>query len=137
MPRQKLTLHYGTSKTLVQRKTKKLAIHWSSEVQERYQRNAIFDDLHKIWKTDYIFWFINNIVNGFIKSINNLEDLYTPPNLLNKQKPFILIEILFCGKDENELKDFICKFQEFYNNQFKISIKQTAKKVTRQPSCKT
>ena len=55
MPRQKLTLHYGISKTLVQRKTKKLAIHWSSEVQKRYQRNAIFDDLHKIWKTDYIF----------------------------------------------------------------------------------
>ena len=41
----------------------------------------------------------------------DLEDFYSPPNLLEEQKPFILIEIPFCDK-----------FLEF-TNKSKISIK--------------
>ena len=46
----------------------------------------------------------------------DLKDFYSPPNLLEEQKPFILIEIPFCDK-----------FLEF-TNKFKISIKWITKK---------
>ena len=65
-------------------------------------------------------------MNDFIKSVNNLEDSYTPPNLLKKQKPFILIDIPFC--DGNANKSLFVIFVNFIN-QFKISIKWIENKV--------
>ena len=55
-----------------------------------------------------------------------------PPNLFEKQKPFILIEILFCDRNENKSTDFTQKkIYEFTNNKFKISIKSITKKLVR------
>ena len=80
-------------------------------------------------KADYLLRFMNNIVKGFVKPTNDLEDSYiVPPNLFNEQKPFILIEITFCDRNENKPKGFIRKFHEFTNNKPKISINGLRKK---------
>ena len=51
--------------------------------------------------------FINTIVNDFFKSASDLGDSHIiPPNLFKEQKPLILIEIQFCDRNENNLKDF-------------------------------
>ena len=56
-------------------------------------------------------------MNDLIKSTNDKEDSYiTPPNLLEEQKPFVLIGILFCDRNENKSKDFIGEFHEFTDN---------------------
>ena len=53
----------------------------------------------------------------------DLEDSYIfQLNLLQEQKPFILIETVFCDRNENKSKDFT-------SNKFKISLKWTTKKV--------
>ena len=102
----------------------------SSKIPKRYRHNTIFGEfhravristniIHKFRKADY-----SNIVNGFLKSTNDLEDLYIiPPNLFGIQKSFILTEITFSERNENKLKEFIRKFHEFTNNKFKISMK--------------
>ena len=69
-------------------------------------------------------------MNDFSQSSIELEDSYIiPPNLFEEQKPFILIEIPFCERNENKSKDFIRKFHEFTDSKFKISIKWITKKV--------
>ena len=47
-------------------------------------------------------------MNDFIKSTNDLEDSITP-NLFKEQKPFILIEISFCERNEKKSNDFCLK----------------------------
>lgn len=59
--------------------------------------------IEKLRKADYWLWFINNIVNDLIKWTNGLRDSCTiPPNLFEKQKPFILNEIQFPDRNENQ-----------------------------------
>ena len=59
----------------------------------------------------------NNIVNNFIKSPNDIKGSYIIPlNLLEEQKPFILIKIPFCDRGENKSNRFIWKIQKFTNN---------------------
>ena len=52
-----------------------------------------------------------------------------PPNLFEEEKPFILIEIPFCERNENKSKDFLRKFHDFTNSKYRISIKWITKKV--------
>ena len=106
-------------------KTTELPIHRSSKIPKRYKRNAIFGDLHrakrmstnfdaevsyfieKFRKADYPLHFCNSIVTDFIKSTNDLQDSYIiKPNLLEYQKPFIVIEIPFCDRNEKKSKYF-------------------------------
>ena len=68
--------------------------------------------------------FINNFVNDFIKSTNNLERLcIIRLSLFEEQKPFIFVEIVFYDRNENKSKDFVLKFHEFTNNKFKVPLK--------------
>lgn len=53
-------------------------------------------------------------MNDFTKSTDDLEVSYIIlPNLFEKQKAFILIEIQFCDRDGKKLKDCNRKFHEF------------------------
>ena len=73
--------------------------------------NAEVNYIIKIfWKADFLLQFISNILNDLMKSTNDLRDSYIiPPNLSEQQKPFILIEIPFCNKNERKSEDFIPK----------------------------
>lgn len=101
-------------------KTTKLSIQWSIKVPQTYKQDAFFGDLSrakwiptdfnskvtyitdKLKKADYTLKSINHIVNDFIKSTNNLEDSYIiPSNLFEEQKSFILTEIPFGDRNEN------------------------------------
>ena len=61
----------------------------------------------KILKVDYLLHFVDIII--LLLETFNLQRMrnITPPTLLDKDKPFILIDIPFCKKNENEYKDFI------------------------------
>ena len=104
----------------VNRKTTKLSIQWSIKVPQTYKQDAFFGDLSrakwiptdfkakvtyitdKLKKADYTLKSINHIVNDFIKSTNNLGDSYIiPSNLFEEQKSFILTEIPFGDRNEN------------------------------------
>ena len=109
-----MSFHY------VNRKTTKLSIQWSIKVPQTYKQDAFFGDLSrakwiptdfnakvtyitdKLKKADYTLKSINHIVNDFIKSTNNLEDSYIIlSNLFEEQKSFILTEIPFGDRNEN------------------------------------
>ena len=63
--------------------------------------------IEKFRKADYPLHFCNSIVTDFIKSTNDLQDSYIiKPNLLEYQKPFIVIEIPFCDRNEKKSKYF-------------------------------
>ena len=47
----------------------------------------------------------------------------------DEDKPFILINIPFCDKNENKSKDFVKKFNHFTNGKYCISISWITKKV--------
>ena len=61
----------------------------------------------KILKVDYLLHFVDIII--LLLETFNLQRMrnITPPTLLDKDKPFILIDIPFCKKNENDYKDFI------------------------------
>ena len=105
---------------MAHKKKTKLIIHCSSKIPKRYRHNAIFVELQravristnfdavvsyiisKFRKADYA-----NIMNGFLKSTNDLEDLHIIPlNLFETHKPFILTEIQFSERNENKSKEF-------------------------------
>lgn len=109
-----MSFHY------VNLKTTKLSIQWSIKVPQTYKQDAFFGDLSrakwiptdfnskvtyitdKLKKADYTLKSINHIVNDFIKSTNNLEDSYIIlSNLFEEQKSFILTEIPFGDRNEN------------------------------------
>ena len=109
-----MSFHY------VNRKTTKLSIQWSIKVPQTYKQDAFFGDLSrakwiptdfnakvtyitdKLKKADYTLKSINHIVNDFIKPTNNLEDSYIIlSNLFEEQKSFILTEIPFGDRNEN------------------------------------
>ena len=109
-----MSFHY------VNLKTTKLSIQWSIKVPQTYKQDAFFGDLSrakwiptdfkakvtyitdKLKKADYTLKSINHIVNDFIKSTNNLGDSYIiPSNLFEEQKSFILTEIPFGDRNEN------------------------------------
>ena len=57
------------------------------------------------------------------------ESFLISPNLFDEDKPFPLIDIPFCEKNESKSKDFIKKFHHFTNGKYRISIKWITKKV--------
>jgi len=144
----KLICVNGVYKTMVNRKETKLPIHWSSKIPKRYKRNSVLGDLHrakrissdfqteviyiknKFLKADYPLRFIDSIVNNFNQCTTEKNDSFIiPPYLFEEEKPFILIEIPFCEKNENKSKDFIRKFHDFTNGKYRLSIKWITKKV--------
>ena len=64
------------------------------------------------------------------QSTMNTENSFTfPPIFFAKDKPFILVDIPFCKKNENKVKDFIKKFHHFTNGKYSISRNWIKKKL--------
>ena len=55
---------------------------------------------------------LTRLDNSYIISLTSFKD----------QKPFILIEIPFCDRNENKSKDVIQKFHVFANKKLKIPL---------------
>ena len=53
------------------------------------------------------------------------------PRLFDKDKPFILIDISFCEKNENKSKDLIKKFHHFANGKFFNNISYSINWITK------
>ena len=99
----------GKIETKVYRKPTKLPVPWSSNIPERYKRNAINGDLHrskriatdsekeiiqikkKFLAANFPSRFINSVCNDFLNKENNHEniDFIMPPGFYDVKPPVI------------------------------------------------
>ena len=127
------------------RKISKLPVHWSSRVPKLYKRNAVIGDLHRSKRiSSNLKWRLKQLDENFEMLIthqflkNNINQFFTPknndssiilPDLFEKSKPFILVEIKYREEKENASKYFIKKFEAFTNHRYRIAIKWITRKV--------
>ena len=142
--------------TEVNRKDRKLPVHWTSRIPKHYKKNSIRSDLNrelrissslkeeiskirqKFLNADYLLRFINSVIkqsNEKLSETSNEEDDYIlPPNLFAKR--VILIEVPYCEKNETSSKCFLKTFHEPSNNFYETQIKWIIKKMRNShPAC--
>ena len=119
-----------------------MSISWTSNIPERYKRNSLKTKLYrakqissnftsevtvvrnKFESAGYPKRFVNSIIREFNAVKENDEcDFIIPPWLFEEKKKVILVEILFCLKDEISSKHFVNKSDKFINNTFDVRIK--------------
>ena len=135
----------------VNRKDRKLPVHWTSRIRQPYKRNSITSDLNralrissclkdeisrirkKFLTTDYPLRFINSVIKHFndklSKKSNEEDDYILPPDFFEIKKQVILIEVPYCEKNETFSKHFLRKFHELTNDLYEIKIKWITKKM--------
>ena len=138
----------GTIETRVHRKKTKLPIPWTSNIPKRYNRNSIKTELYrakrissnftsevtvirnKFESAGYPKRFVNSIIREFNAVKENEEsDFIIPLWLFGGKKKVVLVEILFCLKNEISSKHLIKKFNKFTNNTFDVRIIWLTQKV--------
>ena len=82
----------------------------------------------KFRNADYPPKFLNSVIHQFLTPKNN-DSFIILPDLFEESKPFILVEIPYCEKNENASKYFIKKFETFTNQRYRIAIKWITRKV--------
>ena len=65
---------------------------------------------------------LNSVINQFLTPKNN-NLFIIPPDLFEKSKTVILIEITYCEENENASKLFIKKIETFINPRYGITFK--------------
>ena len=108
----------GVVTTQVYRKENKKAVPWMSKIRKRYKRNTISGDLHRSRKIVSNFdikiravkakynkagsplRFIESVIQDFITPLDKHESFVIPPNMFVAKKPFLLLEIPYCEKNE-------------------------------------
>ena len=143
----------GVYITQVHRKETKIPTHWSSCIPKRYKRNSIKIDLYrakriatdfnkevkninkKFIKADYPKAFINSVITQFNREEVNKETVeedepLIPPDFFEVEKPFQLLYLPYCEKNEAKSKDFIKKFHQFTNNSYRIAISWKTRKIS-------
>ena len=138
--------------TKVHRKESEIPIHCSSKIPKRYKRNTITTDLHRaenvasnmkekiqiirkrFIKADYPRPFFNSGIKQYNnktkeQQIDNEDDYIIPPYLFEKEKPFVLLKLPFCEKNEPKSKDFIKKFNKFTNTNFRLANSWKTRKI--------
>ena len=141
----------GTYITHVHRKETKTPTHCSSCIPKRY--NSITTDLHrakriatdfnkevkiiikKFIKADYPKAFINNVIKQFNQDqlrneITKEDEPLVPSDVSKIEKLFHLLYLPYCEKNEAKSKDFIKKFHEFTNTNFRIVISWKTRKTS-------
>ena len=63
-------------------------------------RNEIPKIKHKFLNDDYPLKFINSVIKQFRQKSREKDDFTIPPSLFEIQKRIILVEILYCLKNE-------------------------------------
>ena len=161
----KLIERNGRYTTEVYRKPSKLPVPWSSNTPKRYKRNTINGDLYRSYRiatkfedekvkirekylaADYPPRFIESVIKQFESRQNDTtqDDYFIPPNFFDTPKPQLWIELPFCYTNENTVKRFIFKFNQFTDHKYDIRILWKTKKVRQlfplkdrnpYPSCK-
>ena len=134
----------------VNRKDRKLPVHWTSRIPKWYQRNSITSDLNtalcifkclndgifkirqKFLNADYPRWFINRVIEQFNDKLseksNEKDDYILPTDFFEIKKQVILIEVPYCEKNETSSKCILKNFLELTNALYEIKIKWIAKK---------
>ena len=124
----------------VHRKPNKFIVPWSSNIPKHNKRNAINGYLHrakrivtgfeqeikkKFIAADFPSRFIDSVCNDFLDKENNhkIIDFIILPGFFDVRLPVILIEDLYCDKNEVASKQFIEKFDKFTNDKYDIRIK--------------
>ena len=100
----------------VNRKDRKLSVHWTSRITKRYKRNSIISDLKKALRIssslkneipnvrhnfleEYSLWLINSAIkqfnDKFSEKSNEENDYILPPDLFEIKKQVILIEVSY------------------------------------------
>ena len=75
---------------------------------------------NKFMKADYPRAFINNVIKQFNQDqlhneITEDKEPLIPPDLFEIEKPFRILYLPYCEKNEAKSKDFIKKFHELTN----------------------
>ena len=85
----------------------------------------------KYQKADYPTRYVDNVITQFENKGKNVNDdsVLIPPNFFEEQKPFILIEIPFCERNEKLSRSFIKKFHFYTAFTYRLSIKWLTKKI--------
>ena len=68
-----------------------------------------FTDEVKLFKTiflkaDYLLRFMESIIRNLKSTMDEVDQFIIPQSLFDEHKPYILIDILFCEKNENQSK---------------------------------
>ena len=110
-------------------KDNKLPFHWKSTVPRNYKKDVIVGDLHRANKiTSDLEKEISVIKakylkvgypNGFIGFI--LQKIFSliPPSLFEERKE-ISFQVPFCKRNEEKVKQIICKLEEYINYKIKF-----------------
>ena len=148
----KIEISNGTIVTSVYRKITKLPVHWVSKIPKKYKRNSINGDLSRASKIATNFQheieqirtkfknagypprFIECVIRNFRekarqKEADVVDEYIIPPNFFDIPKPFILLEIPFCYKNERISHHFLKKFHDFTGEKYQILIKWVTRKV--------
>ena len=102
----------GTYITQVHKKETKTPTHCWSCIPKRYKRNSITTDLHRAQRiaTDVIKHFNQDQLHN---EITEQDEPLTPPDFFEIEKPFHLLYLPYCEKNEVKSLDFIKRFHEF------------------------
>ena len=116
-------------------------MHWLSKVPKRYKRNAIISYLNratciasfpadeipkikqKFLNDDYLYRFINSVINNFQEKSDRTEHHIIPPGFFDIPKKVVLVDIPNCPKNEEFPKRFMKRFDVFTDNRYDIRIK--------------
>jgi hypothetical protein len=138
----KLELVDGKYKTSVSR-NRKIPTHWTTKIPKKLKRNIITNDLHrakkissdfkeeikvikeKYNKADYPPRFVDSVIKSFEeKQSNTVQDKRE-----EDQKPFVLIRIPFCEKNEKISRNFLSKIKELTQDKVSFTILWQSKKI--------
>ena len=139
--------------TKVCRKETKIPAHWSSQILKRCKRNSIKVDVHraknisnnfreeikfirnKFIKADFPLSFINSVIKDFSnqqkkRTTKQLRRVISLSYFFEVEPPSLLLKLPYCKKNEAKSKDFIRKFHQFTNNQFRLAVSWNATKLS-------
>ena len=68
----------------------------------------------KFLNADYLLRFVVSIIGNFQSTVDAEDSFIIPPSSFDEDKPLILMNIPFCGKNKNKSKDFYEKNPPFH-----------------------
>ena len=138
----KLERKDGKYKTSVSR-NRKIPTHWSTKIPKKLKRNIVTNDLHRAKKISSNFKeevevikekyekarYPPRFVNSVIKAFEEKQKQPRKDKEDQEEKPFVLIKIPYCEKNEKIAKNFLSKIREFTQNKLRFNILWQSKKI--------
>ena len=129
-------------KTSVSR-NRKIPTHWSTKIPKKMKRNIVTNDLHRAKKISSSFeeeveviktkydkaGYPSRFVDSVIKSFEEKQSQPKEDRPDQDEKPFVLIKIPYCEKNEKIAKNFLNKIKELTQNKLRFNILWQSKKL--------